>query len=383
MSLPSGILTFSFTDVEGSSELWERQPDGMARALVWHDRLVADTVEAHGGHLIQSMGEGDSTVSVFANAADAVAAAVSLQRALLRDGANELGLAVRIGLHTGSAEQRDGTYFGTNVNLAARVRGLADGGHIFLSSAAHHALGARLPAGCVIEDLGAHSLKGFAAREEIYAVTAGDLRAPPSTECPYQGLRPSAATTAIGSSVASGQSRTPSRSCELTDGSVWLAARAAASRRSCAPASPRIGVMPSCSLRAQARPLSHPATSCSWSTSSRRWTRCAEPELRDAFIDSLLQHEGPVAVGIRADFYGNCGDYPAFAAKVSADQLLLGAMTDEELRSAVVEPANAYGLRLEPGLVECSSAKSPTGPERSRCSPTPCWRRGSVAMAAP
>jgi class 3 adenylate cyclase len=132
MSLPTGILTFCFTDVEGSSELWERQPDAMARALVWHDRLVAGTIEAHGGHLILSMGEGDSTVSVFANSASAVAAAVSLQRALLRDTQNELGLAVRIGLHTGPAEQRDGTYFGSNVNLAARVRGRAAGGPTFL-----------------------------------------------------------------------------------------------------------------------------------------------------------------------------------------------------------------------------------------------------------
>jgi class 3 adenylate cyclase len=73
MSLPTGVLTFCFTDVEGSSELWERQPEAMARNLVWHERLVASTIEVHRGHLIRSMGEGDSTVSVFASAADAVA----------------------------------------------------------------------------------------------------------------------------------------------------------------------------------------------------------------------------------------------------------------------------------------------------------------------
>ena len=189
MSLPTGILTFCFTDVEGSSELWERQSDAMARALVWHDRLVANTIESHGGHLILSMGEGDSTVSVFAKATDAVTAAVSLQRALLHNSQNELGLAVRIGLHTGPAEQRDGTYFGSTVNLAARVRSLADGGHVFLSSATRQALGASLPAGCAIADLGVHSLRGFSAGEAIYAVTADGLKAPPSTECPYQGLR--------------------------------------------------------------------------------------------------------------------------------------------------------------------------------------------------
>ena len=134
MSLPTGILTFCFTDVEGSSELWERQPDAMARALVWHDHLVAKTVEVHGGHLIKSMGEGDSTVSVFAHAGDAVAAAVSLQRALLGDGDNELGLAVRVGLNTGPAEQRDKTYFGSTVNLAARLEGQSTGDDVIISA---------------------------------------------------------------------------------------------------------------------------------------------------------------------------------------------------------------------------------------------------------
>jgi len=93
MSLPRGVLTYCFTDVEGSSELWEHHPEAMARILVWHERLVADVVETHGGHLIRSMGEGDSTVSVFPNAGDAVAAAVSLQRALASDNDNEIGRA--------------------------------------------------------------------------------------------------------------------------------------------------------------------------------------------------------------------------------------------------------------------------------------------------
>jgi WD40 repeat protein/class 3 adenylate cyclase len=353
MSLPTGVLTFCFTDVEGSSELWEREPDAMARALVWHDRLIADTVEAHGGHLIQSMGEGDSTVSVFANAADAVAAAVSLQRALLRDGANELGLAVRIGLHMGPAEQRDGTYFGSTVNMTARVRGLADGGHIFLSSAAKGALGAGLPAGCAVADLGAHSLKGFAAREEIYAVTADDLRAPPSTECPYQGLR------AFGPDDGDrffGRDTTVAEAVRTLRSHGWLCV--VGSSGSGKSSLLRAGVAARWGDGLVLTPGGRPAPVedvdglLVVDQLEELWTICAEPELRDAFIDSLLEHDGPVAIGIRADFYGYCADYASFAAKVSAHQLLLGAMTDEELRSAVVGPARAFGLRVEPGLVE-------------------------------
>ncbi len=353
MSLPTGVLTLFFTDIEGSSELWERQPDAMARALVWHDRLVADTIEAHAGHLIQSMAEGDSTVSVFARAADAVAAAVSLQRALLHRGDNDLGLAVRIGLHTGPTEQRDGTYFGSTMNLTARVRGLADGGHIFLSSATNQALDADLPPGCVIVGLGAHSLKGFATREEIYAVTADDLRAPPSTECPYQGLR------AYGLDDGDrffGRDQTVAEAVQTLRSHKWLCV--VGSSGSGKSSLLRAGVAARWGDALVLTPGGRPAPVADArglivvDQLEELWTSCAEPELRGAFIDSLLEHDGPVAVGIRADLYGNCGDYPALAAKVSAHQLLLGPMTDEELRSAVVEPARVFGLRVEPGLVE-------------------------------
>lgn len=353
MSLPTGVLTFCFTDVEGSSELWERQPGEMERALVWHDRLVATTIAAHHGHLIQSMAEGDSTVSVFTSATDAVAAAVALQRSLLADRGNELGLAVRIGLHTGVAEQRDGTYFGSTMNLTARVRGLADGGHIFLSSAASRAVGAALPEGCAVVELGAHSLKGFAAREQIFAVAAADLRAPPSTECPYQGLR---AYGADDGDRFFGRDRTVAEALATLRSHGWLCV--VGSSGSGKSSLLRAGIAARWGGAVVITPGHRPAPVADMrgllvvDQLEELWTICDDPGLRDAFIDSLLEHDGPVATGIRADFYGNCGDYPALAAQVSAHQLLLGAMTDEELRSAVVEPARAFGLRVEPGLVE-------------------------------
>ena len=162
-----------------------------------------------------------------------------------------------------------------------------------------------------------------------------------------------AATTAIGSSVANGRSR---RRVEKLRSHGWLCV--VGSSGSGKSSLLRAGVAARWGDAVVLTPGASPAPVADVDgllvvdQLEELWTICAEPELRDAFIDSLLEHDGPVAVGIRADFYGNCGDYPAFAAKVSAHQLLLGAMTDEELRSAVVEPARAFGLRLEPGLVE-------------------------------
>src|SRR4029077_19127425 len=81
-TLPTGVLTFCMTDIEGSTPAWERDPVSMAHALVRHDEIIAETVESHGGRFLQSMGEGDSTVSVFSAAERAVGAAIACQRRL-------------------------------------------------------------------------------------------------------------------------------------------------------------------------------------------------------------------------------------------------------------------------------------------------------------
>jgi class 3 adenylate cyclase len=132
--LPEGILTFLLTDIEGSTPLWERHRAVMGAALAQHESLVAQVVTAHGGRLIKTRGEGDSTVSVFARASDAAAAALVLQRTLgstrWPDG---LTLLTRAALHTGEAELRDGDYYGQTLNRAARLRRLGQGGQILLS----------------------------------------------------------------------------------------------------------------------------------------------------------------------------------------------------------------------------------------------------------
>ena len=145
-ALPTGVMTFCLSDIEGSTAMWDSEPVAMAEALVRHDELIADQVESHGGRFLKSMGEGDSTVSVFDSAPQALDAALAATRALAAESwPGGLRIAARFGIHTGEAERRGTDYFGPTINLAARLRGQADGGQIFLSSVSADLVGARLP----------------------------------------------------------------------------------------------------------------------------------------------------------------------------------------------------------------------------------------------
>ena len=183
-------MTFCFSDIADSTALWESQPEAMAEALVRHDALIADAVEARGGSLIKSMGESDSTVSVFDSAPAAVAAALAANRALTaEEWAPGIRIVARWGIHTGEAERRDADYIGPTVNLAARVRSQADGDEILLSSVTSELVAAHLPQGCSLVDLGPHRLKGLGTPERILALAGPGVRTPLSAaECPYRGL---------------------------------------------------------------------------------------------------------------------------------------------------------------------------------------------------
>jgi predicted ATPase/class 3 adenylate cyclase/DNA-binding winged helix-turn-helix (wHTH) protein len=167
--LPTGVVTFLLTDIEGSSRLWEADPRAMAAALERHDGLIADTAEAHGGRLLKAKGEGDSTLTVYRRASDAVAAAVALQDALPADsGSGEPVLRVRIALHTGEAHERDSDYFGPALNRASRLRGLAHGGETVLSQATTEIVQDGLPAGVELVDLGRQELPGLSRPEHVF-----------------------------------------------------------------------------------------------------------------------------------------------------------------------------------------------------------------------
>ena len=188
--LPTGVITFCMSDIEGSTQLWESQPRTMAQAIVRHDELIAAVVKAHGGQLVKSMGEGDSTTSVFQSAGQAVAAAIEATQALRAEPWPEgAPMRVRFGLHTGEAQWRERVYLGTTPNMAARVRGAGDGWEIMLSARTAALVAGQLPTGYAIIDLGPHRLKGVAQPEQIKALTGpGLITAPMAAECPYRGL---------------------------------------------------------------------------------------------------------------------------------------------------------------------------------------------------
>jgi predicted ATPase/class 3 adenylate cyclase len=168
-ALPKGTITFLLTDIQGSTRLWEQYPEAMRGALVRHDVLISDSVRRHGGVVIKSRGEGDSIFAVFARAADAVAAAGALQQALLAEPwPAETPLRVRVALHTGEAELREGDYFGPAVIRCARLRAAAHGGQVVLSQATCEQVGAALPPGVRFRELGVHRLKDLQLPVRIF-----------------------------------------------------------------------------------------------------------------------------------------------------------------------------------------------------------------------
>jgi class 3 adenylate cyclase len=120
VSVPSGTVTFLFTDVEGSTRRWEAHGEEMRAALAVHDQIVRKALESAGG-LVFSTG-GDGFGAAFSRAGQAVAAALAAQRGLAdQEWTEGISLRVRVGLHTGEADERGGDYFGPDVNRAARL----------------------------------------------------------------------------------------------------------------------------------------------------------------------------------------------------------------------------------------------------------------------
>jgi predicted ATPase/class 3 adenylate cyclase len=164
--LPTGTVTFLFTDIEGSTRLWQEQPDAMRAALARHDEILRAAIAAHDGHCVKTTGDGAH--AAFATASDAIDAAVSAQLAIgAEPWALPNPLRVRAGIHTGSAELRDGDYYGTAVNRAARIMSVAHGGQIVVSLAAEELV---RDEPVELLDLGEHRLKDLGQPERIFQV---------------------------------------------------------------------------------------------------------------------------------------------------------------------------------------------------------------------
>lgn len=169
--LPTGTVTLLLADVEGSTRLWETQPDEMSIAVARLDQVLADVVAVHNGVRPVEQGEGDSFVIAFARASDAVACALDLQRAPLAP------IRLRIGINTGEIRLRDeGNYIGPTINRTARLRDLAHGGQTVLSGATELLIVDQLPADVSLTDLGSHTLRDLPRAERVVQLCHPDLR---------------------------------------------------------------------------------------------------------------------------------------------------------------------------------------------------------------
>jgi predicted ATPase/class 3 adenylate cyclase len=176
-------VTFLFTDVVGSTRLWEAAREGMAKSLAVHDRIIEQAVADHGGYVFSTAG--DSIAASFTTAFGAVSAAIGIQMALLREPWPGPEIRVRLGIHTGVADERGGKYFGPDVTRTARVMGLANAGQIVMTAVTAGLLAERLDVSSSLADRGHHRLKGFDRPEHVYELCHVDL--PPVAEALHAG----------------------------------------------------------------------------------------------------------------------------------------------------------------------------------------------------
>jgi class 3 adenylate cyclase len=174
VSLPSGTVTFLFSDIEGSTERWEAHRDAMKAAVASHDELLRTAIARYDGVIFKTVG--DAFCAAFATAPNAVNAALDAQRALsAADFEAVRGLRVRMGLHTGYADERDADYFGPAVNRVSRLMSIGHGAQVLLSGATHALVRHEPSRDRVFTDLGLHRLKDLAEPEHVWQVNLNSL----------------------------------------------------------------------------------------------------------------------------------------------------------------------------------------------------------------
>ena len=187
-TLPTGTVTLLFTDIQGSTENWERFPDAMRAALERHDALLRLAIERPEGSVFKTVG--DAFCAAFSTAESGVLAALEAQRAIFAEDWSRFDPAfpavrVRMGLHTGVAQERGGDYFGRPVNRCARLEAAANGGQVVLSQATQTLVRESLPPGCSLRDCGEHRLKDLLHSEHVFQLLAPDL---PDVSTPLRTL---------------------------------------------------------------------------------------------------------------------------------------------------------------------------------------------------
>nr|MBA2565248.1 tetratricopeptide repeat protein [Gemmatimonadota bacterium] len=171
---PTGTITFLATDIQGSTELWERHRSAMASALARHDALLEDAIGGHGGRIFKNVGDG--LFAAFDAAPPAIAAALAAQRSLVAtEWPTPDPIRVRMALHSGQAERRGGDYLGPPINRVARILAAGHGGQVLLSQAVERLAADSLPDGALLRDLGKRALKDLTGPERIFQLVTADL----------------------------------------------------------------------------------------------------------------------------------------------------------------------------------------------------------------
>jgi class 3 adenylate cyclase/tRNA A-37 threonylcarbamoyl transferase component Bud32/WD40 repeat protein len=355
---PAGVGTVLLTDVTESTRLWELSPERLPALLADLQLLVDRCVEAHGGRRLGATVEGDATMSVFTNALHAVRAAVALQRDLT---ARPAALRVRAGLATGELVPVDHEVLGPTVNRAARIRDLARAGEILLSASTADVVRLALPADVQLASLGPHALRGLDGTDDIAAIVTEGVSSPPDpSRSPYPGL---ASFGRDDADLFFGREETVERCLELlaTERFVAVVGASGSGKSSLVLAgiSPRLaevvavrpGVHPGQALLNAGIP-GHDDAVLVVDQLEELVTLCHDPAEQEYFVDTLVAHRGGLVVAVRADLYGEFGAFSDLADRLASSQVLLGPLTDADLRRAVQEPALRCGLEVEDGLAE-------------------------------
>ncbi len=363
-TLPTGTVTVLSTSIAGAPSLWESRPLAMPGALARHDLIVDAVVERHGGRQISAPLEDGGTVSVFARAAQAVTAAVTLNNELV--GACDPPIQVRAAAHTGELSGPDPQ--GPTVNRAAAIRAVAGPGQVLVSQLTATLVEAEQLDGITLVGLGAHHLEGFGSSgsEVIVAVAAVGLDVPPDPLIPpYPGLAPFSIDDAdvyIGRDDAVTVLRGM-----LRPGRVVAVLGASGVGKS---SLLRAGLLPHLPGATVCTPGSDPLSALPASGDGpiivdqleELIALCKDRAAQDAFVERVCAHLGGAVVALRADALADFTRFPRLAREIAAHHLLLTPMRPDQLRAAIEQPAAQRGLQLEPGLVELVLAETGEAP---------------------
>jgi WD40 repeat protein len=359
----TGVVSFVATELVGDNQLWEEAPERAAALLTAYAAIVDRVVEDHGGRRIGDAPGIDTSLSEFVRADDALSASIALQHELAGQ-----SLPVRCAMHTGEISVVEGRLSGPTVRRAVALCGLGEPGQVLLTSASARLVAGTVPAGTRLLDLGAHRLDGIAEPVNIVAVDAPGLVVPPDpNQSPYPGL---GAFQVDDQDLFFGrESVVDTILSKIGPGRVVAVVGASGSGKS---SIVRAGVMPRLHNPVLVTPGDDPEQALARASVSdgplivdqceELFTLCADEDVQHRFAAALVEHPAGCVLAIRADLYGRIAELPRLADAVTRDHVLIGRLTDDELRQAIEQPALSRGFTLESGLTELVLAEARAEP---------------------